>query len=357
MKFLLVALALLVTRLTLAQDQPQQQQSEEPPGNKLPPLPGSPQQWINSHPMTAEILKDKAVVFVYFEETSPEVEKRWPELLDLSRKHEGKPMLFIAVNSGTPRQQVELYSRRYKITWPILVDSDRSFEERSGIGEINTQNRLQVRGLSGDGEFTPSRGGEIKEVAEAIADSGQWQVDPTEIPAALQASWKAIEFGNFSAAAQALKKNAKSPKEEIKTAAGKLQEVVDTRIQADVERAATAREAGESWKAYKLLTDLQARFRGFTLPASVAADLKELRDDDQVKKELTAGKAFDTLKQKVSGGKFPPKSVRAQMEKFLEQYPGTEAAAEVSAAVARIDGATGGAGGSDQGNANSAEKK
>lgn len=352
MKFALAVLALLVCRFALAQE------SEGLPGNKLPPLPAAPQQWINSTPLTPEILKDKAVVFWYFEETCPSCEKKWPGLLEIAQKYEGQPVLFVAVNSGSPRQQIEQYARRNKINWPILLDPDRSFESQSGVGEISLQNIYQVRGLSGDGEFTPSRGGEIAEVAEAIASSGKWHVDPKEIPAALQPAWQAVEFGNFSAAAQMLKKNAASPKEDIKEAVAKLQGVVDAEIEGGLKRAAEAKESGKTWVAYKELGTLQTRFKGYTLPASVAADIKDLKNDEQIKKELNAAKAFDTLKQKVSGGKFPPKSVRAQMEKFLEQYPGTEAAEEVTAALARFDSAAGGQpGNSEPGNANGAEKK
>ncbi len=330
--------AVLVLGLaTFARGQESQQEAKE----TLPPLPQVPQQWINSPPLTPQILKDKAVVFWYFEETCPKCEKRWPELLETAQKYAEQPVLFVGVNSGTPRPTLEGYLRRNKITWPILLDADRSFEKASGVGEISLQNIHQIRVLGGDGKFQGIGGFEIDKAADAVVTTAKWHVDPKEIPDALKGTWQQVEFGNYSAASQVLKKNLTSQKADIKEGAEKLQALVTSEIQATIDESAAAKSAGETWKAYKLLTEASTRFRGYTLPATVAADLKELKADENVKKELTADKALDTLKQKVGGGKFPPKSVKAQMEKFLEQYSGTEAADEVKVALARFEGAGG----------------
>jgi len=324
----------LATQFAFGQESPE-------PKDTLPPLPVNPQQWVNSPPLTTQILRDKAVVFWYFEETCPNCEKKWPELLETAKKYAEQPVLFVGVNSGTPRPAVEQYLRRNKVTWPVLLDSDRSFEKASGVGEISLQNIHQLRVLGGDGKFQQVGGFEIDKAADSGVATAKWHVDPKEIPEALKGTWQQVEFGNYTAASQVLKKNLASQKADIKEGAEKLQALVTSEIQALIDEAAAAKSAGETWKAYKLLTEASVRFRGYTLPATVAADLKELKTDENVKKELTADKALDTLKQKVGGGKFPPKSVKAQMEKFLEQYSGTEAAEEVKGAIARFEGGAG----------------
>jgi thiol-disulfide isomerase/thioredoxin len=318
---------------------------EGPPGERktpetLPDLPASPAQWINSSPIPAEILKEKAVVFWFFEETCPRCEGKWPEMLTAAQKFNGKPVLFVAVNSGTPRPQIEQYVRRNKITWPILLDPDRSFEKASGVNEISLQNIYQSRLLKGDGSFS---GGsfDIAEVADDGLATAKWRIDPAEIPEELQPTWQQVEFGNFPAAAQSLKKNMASGKEEIKAGAEKLQAAVDAELQGTIKAAADAKSAGETWKAYKSLSEVNQRFKGYAIPADVATEVKALKGDELVKKELAAAKAFDTLKQKVTSGKFPPKSIRGQMEKFLEQHPGTEAAESVTEALAKFDSAVG----------------
>jgi len=314
------------------------------PAKTLPSLPAAPQQWLNSPPLTTEILKDKAVVFWYFEETCPTCEAKWPELLETAKKHEGEPVLFVAVCSGTSRPTVEQYLRRNKIDWPVLVDTDRSFEKASDVREISLQNIHQIKVLSGDGTFAEHGNFEIGEAADKVAPTGKWKIDPKEIPVALRPTWQQIEFGNFAPAAAVLKRNLASPKEDIKAGAEKLQGAVDAELQAAMTQASEAKSSGDTWKAYKTLMELPTRFKGYTLPATVGTDLKELKGSEGVKKELNADKALHVLKQKVSGGKFSPKSVQGQMEKFLEQYPDTEAAAEVQEALSRLQTAAPGTG-------------
>ena len=83
-------------------------------------------------------------------EMSPE---RWKELLPMAQKYEGKPVVFIAINSGTSRGDVEQYARDVGVNWPIIVDSDRSFEKQSDIGTISLQNIFQPRIIKSDGRW------------------------------------------------------------------------------------------------------------------------------------------------------------------------------------------------------------
>src|SRR5688500_17367649 len=61
-------------------------------------------QWWNFQPVSVQNLKGKGVVLYFFEEGCPRCKERWPELLQTAKKFEGQPVMFIAVNSGSPAQ-------------------------------------------------------------------------------------------------------------------------------------------------------------------------------------------------------------------------------------------------------------
>src|SRR5688572_16136054 len=96
-------------------------------------LPADPRLWINSGPISFDALKGKAAVLWFYEEQCPKCREKWPELLALSKKLEGQPIIFIAVNSGNSRGEVEQYVRSNKITWPVIVDPTREFEQALGL--------------------------------------------------------------------------------------------------------------------------------------------------------------------------------------------------------------------------------
>ena len=74
----------------------------------------------------------------------------WPGLQAVARKFQDKPVLFLAVNSGTPRLQVQSYLRKNRVTWPAIADTDRSFERGCGVPPISLKNIYQVRIMKPD---------------------------------------------------------------------------------------------------------------------------------------------------------------------------------------------------------------
>ena len=74
----------------------------------------------------------KAAVLYFFDEECPKCVEAWPKVLFAANKFEGQPVLFIAVNSGTARSQLEGYLRKNKVTWPQAVipfeEKDQGFQ-------------------------------------------------------------------------------------------------------------------------------------------------------------------------------------------------------------------------------------
>ena len=108
---------------------------------------------VNSEPITAESLRGKAVFLYFFEESCPSCRTHWPSIMEKARTYEQEPILFVAVNSGSSKQDVEAYARSVNLTWPIIVDQDRSFENKADIVEVSLQNIMQVAYLTPDGDL------------------------------------------------------------------------------------------------------------------------------------------------------------------------------------------------------------
>ena len=192
--------------------------SSSKPADAVKEFPSEPAMWVNSEPLSVEALKGKGAFVWFYEEGCPRCREKWPEMLATAKKYEGKPVVFIAVNSGTSRNEVENYAQSTGLNWPILVDTSREFEKQSGVSEISLQNIYQLGIISPDGSFSQANAREFGAAAERAAAGAKWTVDPTGMPAALMPAWTAIEMGDFAAAATLVKKGLATNKPEIKEA-------------------------------------------------------------------------------------------------------------------------------------------
>src|SRR5262249_32742713 len=94
---LLVAFSILVARGALVSGQ-------EVAGETSAKEVEFPSVWVNSDPISAESLRGKAVFLYFFEETCPSCRARWPSIMEKARAYEKEPILFVAVNSGSTKQ-------------------------------------------------------------------------------------------------------------------------------------------------------------------------------------------------------------------------------------------------------------
>ena len=80
----------------------------------------------------------------------------WPGLQAVASKYQDKPVLFLAVNSGTPRFEVQSYLKKNRVTWPAIADLDRSFERSCGVPPVTLKNIYQVRIMKPAGQLISS---------------------------------------------------------------------------------------------------------------------------------------------------------------------------------------------------------
>jgi peroxiredoxin len=301
-------------------------------------LPDQPAAWVNAGPISLSALKGKAAVLWFYEEQCPNCRNKWPGLYETAKSFEGKPIVFIAVNSGNPRGEVEQYAREVSLRWPVIVDTARQFEKQCGVNEVSLQNIFALGMILPDGTFAHGNPGDVSGAAEKALSGASWKVDPAEVPAALRPAWQAVEFGNPAAGASPIKRNLNSPKPELKAAATKLHEAVQTEIQADVASATEALAADRKWAAYEILRGVKVRFVGYELPAEVVDKLKELAADDEIKREIVAAKTLEAAqKQILARNPAALRNAALRLRRLVADYPGTDAAAQAEALLAKLD--------------------
>ncbi len=300
--------------------------SQERDQKPSPKLPGNPTVWINSPPISNEMLAGKAAVLYFFEETCPRCVEAWPKVLTQGAKFEGEPVMFIAVNSGSPRPQLEAYLRKNNVKWPVICDSDRSFEKQFDF-TVSLENTKQLRLLMPDGKFKSGDSENIEGSAVDALRDAKWKIEPKDIPPVLQSAWLAIEFGNYPGAAQTLKKNLNG-KGEIKEAATRLNQFVLDDLTGQIDAAKKSLDDGKKWEAFKRHSAIPLKFKGFAVPAEVNSTLKELAADEAIKVEQAAMRQFDAAVQAASRSPSARKGAIKQLEKLIKDQPDTEAAAE-----------------------------
>ncbi|MBA4029990.1 MAG: hypothetical protein C0478_03715 [Planctomyces sp.] len=297
----------------------------------LPPLPKSPASWVNSAPLTYEQLRGKAIYLVFFEETCPRCRAAWPDILAAAKANEKLPVVYVAVNSGTPRAEVERYAQQVKITWPMIVDADRSFEKEfasSSVGEISLQNIRQIRGITAAGKIESLAYDEYDMAIKGLATGAVWKVERAEVPPELVPLWQQIEYGSYAGVALPLKKAAMSNRPEVKSVVEKMQAVIDAEKQELESEAVAAAESGNKYKAHETLQKLNDSFKGYPLNEAAAKLKKELPRDAQVKAGIAASKQIQNIERQLANAKPQLKDkLGEQLGKMVTDFPETELAA------------------------------
>ncbi len=309
-------------------------QSGAPLKPPLAPLPRDPAMWINSPPIKPEALEGKAAFIWFYEEQCPRCAAKWPELIAISKKFEGKPIVFIAVNSGNSRLVVEQYIRQKGVTWPVIVDPTREVEKAFEVRDISLQNIMQVKVVYANGRIDSGDWNDLAATADKALAGAKWNIEPGTVPAALRPAWSAIEFGDYAAGATLVKKGLTAGKPEIKAAAEKLNEYVAAKIIAEVAQA--GQEVGP-WAGYQGYQRVSERFAGYELPPEVNEKVKQLSADEQVKKQLAAQKLLATIKKALaSQSPTGRKGALGRLKKFSADHAGTDAATEAQSLLQQL---------------------
>ena len=306
-------------------------------GEEAPPFPTDPNSWINSGPLSVDALKGKGIVLWFFEEDDTSSAARWTPMLEASNKFAKRqlPVVFIAVNSGSPRAKVDAYLKQLpaKVTWPVLVDTSRDFEKACGLfQEVNDKNVSVIRYIKPDGEIQTSVTEVIEDVAEKALEGAKWKVEPNTIPDSLKPMWLAVEIGNYKGIAANLKKSTSSPKPDIKDASTKLMEIVQKEIDDQMAKIKEAQEATNPYRAFELLNELTEHFNGFELPKDVATLKKDLPKDAKVKAGQAAVKVMEMARKQMGANGLKPKN-KAALEKLIAEFPDTNLAKQAKALI------------------------
>ncbi len=291
-------------------------------------LPRDPAAWLNSAPLTADSLKGKAAFLWFFEEQCPKCRGKWPSMYELAKQYTGQPIVFIAVNSGNSPADVEQYAREVKLNWPIIVDPSRQFEKLWLNQPISLQNIHQVGLLLSSGRKQSGRWDNLDDSVKTALQGAAWKIDPQTIPPIFMPTWQQVELGNYTAAANLLKKGLVTKNAEVKAAAERVNDFVQSEIRSAAEQAAQVRQQGDAWRAYQRYLSMSRTFAGYDLPAEVAAAQKELANDPKVKRELEAAKVLDGIQRSalVARTDSARKKIATRLELLTTQFADTDAA-------------------------------
>ena len=134
------------------------------------PLPTEKGAWISSLPFTQKSLNGKAVVLWFFDEECQECKAKWRAVNTMPAFHKGKPVVFVAVNSGNSAEVVTEYVRQYRVNLAVIADSDRQLGQWANVGEIKEGNTSRAVIMTPDGQFHPIDTDDLKAAAAAAIE-------------------------------------------------------------------------------------------------------------------------------------------------------------------------------------------
>lgn len=247
--------------------------------------------------------------------------------------YEGKPVVFIAVNSGNSKSAVEGYAKGTGFEWPILVDESRATERAYGIA-ISLSNIYQW--------FVVDPGGALHQVgssadgARLLVDrylpSAKLFFDGIDVPEKLKPHAQAIEMGTFEPAVAVIAALARrKSSSEAGSAAVEMYKRLSAVAEEGLKRAAEHEEAGRLFAAYTEYDRVARWFRKTDHEKTAAKKLSTLKRDKSVKEELAAQKMLEKARSLlVSKRTSDQKSARAYLQAIAKKYPETEAGKEAA---------------------------
>jgi hypothetical protein len=245
----------------------------------------------------------------------------------MRQSYEGKPVVFVAVNSGNARGDVEGFAKSTKFEWPLLVDDQRRTEKAFGVGEISLQNIYQWVVLDPEGK---RQGGDVKAAIDRLLPSAKMLFEGIDVPAPLKPLARDMELGFFDGAAQVASLAAGSNKT-LKEPATAMWEKLKPVAEGGLERAKALQAEGKSWLAYREYEKVAVGFKKTDYEKPAAAALAELKKQKDVKDELAAQQLLDQARKLLATGKKADVATAQQIIAAIEKkYPDSETAKEAA---------------------------
>jgi peroxiredoxin len=304
----------------------EEQTGEAPPDEHREPATSLefPGMWIGGSLPDLESLRGKAVLLYFFEEDCPRCGAAWPNIVATAKKYESQPILFVAVNSGSPPARVEQYANKNGVPWPIIVDVDRTFELTCGVNPISLRNVMQLKTISPEGLLQPGDFRDLEGTIERALKGAHWNLDPQDIPAELHEVWLAVELGRYADAAKLLKADRSLRRANLQEANRKLTDYVNDRLGKEL---AGAKSDPDKLSSYEHYTKIAEQFAGFPGAIDAMKASRDLARDPAVKSELASLKQFERQRQLYnSANPSQQNKATAALKKLISDQPGSAGA-------------------------------
>ena len=259
----------------------------------------------------------------------------WSSLLQTSQKYKDQPVVFIAVNSGTDRNKLERYVLQNKITWPVIVDTDREFEQLAQVNTISLENIYQARVLTPEGKLTRGSVQEVGRSIEPVLKDAKWKIPRNRVPVGLESNWRGLEFGDIPADA----------------AQSQFEESVMKALEQDAARFWQLGRQRNRVGAYRIYLKIQRRFQGYDLPERLTkagawlekqpelqAVINSEQEKEKAERRVTlANNGLDHAKKQLSVPATRKQGIFA-LKRIIISYPETDAATEAESLLQQVTG-------------------
>lgn len=240
----------------------------------------------------------------------------------LRKEYADKPVVFVAVNSGNPKSEVEAYAKSNKFEWPILVDERNETEKQLGF-TISLQNIYQAALLSPEGKVSrvAAEVAAMKTAIERELPGAKWTFDGLQIPPKLKALAAEMELGVYDAIPQL----ASSKDEAAQAMYAKLTPIAEKGI----ERAKALEADGRKGAAYFEYMKVATWFKKTEFEKTSTSAMAALKKEKPVQDEIAARQMLEQARALAATGKKGDAATsQAMIAAMKKKYPETEAAKE-----------------------------
>ncbi len=241
-------------------------------------------------------------------------------------------MVFLAVNSGNPRNIVEQYAKSNKFEWPIWVDDQRETEKPLGF-TISLQNIYQCYIIEPSGRLRngPAEDKAIADEVNKLLPQAKMVFDGITVPEKLKAIARDLELGQYDPGLGQLAGLAQKGPKDIQETAQAMYDKLKPLAEQGLERAKAAEGEGKKYAAYVEYARVAAWFKGTEYEKTAAAAMAPLKKDKEVQEELAAKAMLDQAKALLASSKKADKeSAPALLAALQKKYPNSEAAKEAA---------------------------
>ena len=286
--------------------------------------------WVNAQDLDLERFRGKVVLLYFFEATCTNGRERIPELNDLRRKYIGKPVVFIAVNSGNPRAAVEDHARSTKFEWPILVDELRETEGNYGR-KISLSCIYWYFVVAPDGayrEFGADQNAAESRIEELLPGA-RTLLQGIDVPNELRLAANRLEAGQMGEPVRDLFRALGKNDSAVSEAAHRMYLRILPLGESRLKRSKDLQAAGDAIAAFDGFTRLMRDFPGTPLAEEAQKGVEGLRQEKEVRAELKARRLLDQARSILEMGKRARPQARAILESLSRsslEIPSVEAA-------------------------------